>query len=67
LSGLGQIDGSVWLPYVCFCLVGVQSGQTKVVEGIGSYAYLKYKYNGLSLIYFLLLLTVIGAHGSIIG
>jgi hypothetical protein len=40
------MDGSVWLPYVCFSSVGLQSGPTKVVEGIESYAYLKYKCNG---------------------
>jgi hypothetical protein len=37
--GLGYIDGSVWLLYVFF--IGFQSGPTKVVEGIDSYAYLK--------------------------
>jgi hypothetical protein len=41
ILGLGWIDGSVWLLHVYF-LYGFQSGLTKMVEGVDSYAYLKY-------------------------
>jgi hypothetical protein len=54
--GMGQIDGSVRLPFVHFSFAGLQSGLTKVVEGIDSYAYLEYNFSGLSFIHFLLLL-----------
>jgi hypothetical protein len=50
--GPGKVDGSVWLSYVYFSFIGFHSGATKAVEGIDSYAYLKYQCNVLSLIYF---------------
>lgn len=46
----------MWLPYAYFSSVGLQSGLTKVVEGIDSYACLKVKCNGLSLIFVIVII-----------
>jgi hypothetical protein len=32
----------MFLPYVYFSFVGFQTGPTKVIEGMDTYAYLKY-------------------------
>jgi hypothetical protein len=56
------MDGSVWLPHIYFSFTGFQSGLTKVVMGIDSYAYLKCSHNGLSLIYFFIAVIVINCY-----
>lgn len=47
----------MWLPYVYFSSVGLQSGVAKVVKDIDSYACLKVKCNGLSLIFVIVIIN----------